>query len=296
MRWPQDAAGWPNAAASRLVECRPHRWHVQEMGEGPLVLLLHGAGGATQSWRDVLPILARARRVVAVDLPGQGFTRMGTRQRCGLDHMAEDLLALCAAEDWRPGAIVGHSAGGALALRMAEAMDPAPPIVGINAALAEFDGVAGWLFPMMARLLSAAPFAADIFAATSSSPAAVRRLIDSTGSRIGPEGLALYRRLVADRGHVDATLAMMAQWSLTGLQRRLPEHPSRTLLLAGTEDGAVPPRVSERAGARMPRAEVETRPLGHLMHEEAPEEICALIEAFLGRGEMAPEQVRAAAR
>ena len=81
MRWPEDAADWPHSDRSRIVDCAPHRWHVQEMGAGELILLLHGAGGATHSFRDLAPRLARSHRVVAIDLPGQGFTRAGGRDR-----------------------------------------------------------------------------------------------------------------------------------------------------------------------------------------------------------------------
>ena len=58
------------------VSCSPAglRWHVQMMGTGPQVLLLHGAGAATHSWRDVAPLLARDFTVIAPDLPGHGFT------------------------------------------------------------------------------------------------------------------------------------------------------------------------------------------------------------------------------
>ncbi len=106
MDWARDGQDWPNAAASRHVDCRPHRWHVQVAGQGPTVLLLHGAGGASQSWRGVFPILSRDHRVVAPDLPGQGFTRMGSRWRSGLDATAEDLLAMLRQEGWLPEVIV----------------------------------------------------------------------------------------------------------------------------------------------------------------------------------------------
>ena len=65
MRWPEDADGWPLRQYSRHVLSRPHRWHVQEAGEGETLLLIHGAGGATQSWRDLFPRLAEAHHVVA---------------------------------------------------------------------------------------------------------------------------------------------------------------------------------------------------------------------------------------
>ena len=44
------------------------------MGDGPDLLLLHGSGAATHSWRDLAPLLARDFRVIAPDLPGHGFT------------------------------------------------------------------------------------------------------------------------------------------------------------------------------------------------------------------------------
>lgn len=282
MRWPGDAAGWPMAEQSRFVLCRPHKWHVQEMGAGQTLLLIHGAGGATQSWRGLMPILAQTHHVVAVDLPGQGFSLMGGRMRCGLDGMAEDLLALVLKEGWQPRAVIGHSAGAAVALRMAE-LGLDAQIIGINAALANFKGVAGWLFPALAKVLALNPLTARMFTATAT-PATVRRLIDGTGSRLDAEGLALYHRLATDRVHVDATLTMMAQWQLDGLLARLGRIAVPVDLIAGLNDKAVPPQTSRDAAAAIPTARLtELAGLGHLAHEEAPEAVLAAIHAALDR-------------
>ena len=278
MRWPDDAKDWPLTAFSRQVLHRPHRWHIQEHGEGPLILLIHGAGGATQSFRDLFPILAESHRVVAVDLPGQGFTQLGAQQRCGLDHMSEDLLSLCRNQGWAPDIVVGHSAGAAIALRMWElGMRPTRGIVGINAALGNFKGVAGWLFPMMAKALAATPFSAGVFASTTTR-STVRNLVQGTGSRIDQDGLELYYRLATDKGHVDATLSMMAQWSLDGLLARLDQIDVPVHLITGLEDKAVPSNVSREAARRLPRSRLTELPgLGHLAHEEDPATIAELI-------------------
>lgn len=231
------------------------------------------------SFRDLIPDLARDFRVVAVDLPGHGFTRMGTRQRQSLDYIARDLQSLLAAEGLAPEIAVGHSAGSAVALRLAE-LAPLRGVVGINAALSPFKGVAGWLFPMMAKALAISPFAA-LAVSMSTTDASLRALLRGTGSEIGPEGVALYRRLVSDSGHVDGTLAMMAQWKLDGLLARLPTIATPTLLLVGEKDRAVPPEVSLEAAARLPNASlVRLSDLGHLAHEEAPAEISERIRAF----------------
>lgn len=274
-------ADWPNAAHSRMVACAPHRWHVQVMGAGPVVLLLHGAGGATHSWRDLMPILAANYTVVAVDLPGQGFSRAGSRSRLSLDAMAADLGALMADQGWQVAAIVGHSAGAALALRMAQGGD-VRAVVALNGALGNFRGLAGWLFPAMAKMLALNPLTAALFARTAGSEQSVRALISGTGSALDDRGLALYRALVRDSAHVDGTLGMMAGWRLDLLLEALPFIHTPTLFIAGENDRAVPPDTSDRAVARMPDARcVRVLGLGHLAHEEAPGVIAPLILEFI---------------
>lgn len=281
MRWPPPP-DWPHAECSRQVLSRPHRWHLQEMGQGDTLLLLHGAGGSTHSFRDLMPLLAEHYHVVALDLPGQGFTQLGARHRCGLPQTVEDIATLCTRQGWQPKGIIGHSAGGAVALSLAaKALSPRgqpPKVVGINAALDNFDGLAGALFPMLARLLAAVPFTARAFSSATATPERIKALIGSTGSDIGPAGLALYQRLIGDRNHVDATLLMMAQWSLADLTQQLPGIDAHTLFIVGDKDRTVPPRVSESAAAKMPHATVaHLADAGHLAQEEAPEAVATLI-------------------
>jgi magnesium chelatase accessory protein len=157
------------------------------------------------------------------------------------------------------------------------------PVIGINAALANFKGVAGWLFPAMAKVLALSPMTANVFAATASENT-VRGLIKGTGSRLDPVGLALYLRLIRDRTHVDATLTMMSQWQLEGLLNRLPGIDMPVDLIVGLADQAVPPATSHQAAARLPDARVIEMPgLGHLAHEEAPEAVAEVIARVLAR-------------
>lgn len=275
---PQD---WPNRAFSRVLTGPVHRWHVQDCGTGEPLLLLHGAGGSVHSFRALLPLLAEKYRVLAPDLPGHGYTRLGSQRRSGLAEMAEDLDALCAALDFRPSAIIGHSAGGAIALQMARST-PSLAVVGINPALSGFDGLAGVLFPVMAKMLAAIPFVSRLFSATSSRPDRIRSLIENTGSRIDSDGLDLYRRLVAHEAHVSGALSMMAQWTLDDLLEALPEIEARTLFITGADDRTVPPQISRTAAARMPNARLAAFDrYGHLIHEEIPEEIARTCHRFL---------------
>lgn len=285
MDWTRHKGDWPHADTSRFVLSKPHKWHVQDVGTGPLLLLLHGAGGSTQSFRHLIPLLAETYRVVAIDLPGQGFTRLGAQARCGLETMAEDIAALCELESWRPHAIIGHSAGAAVAFDLATRL-PTPPaqVIGINAALSSFKGVAGVMFPVMAKALAMMPGVAALFTASSGNPRSVQRLIEGTGSHLEAGDLRYYGTLVSDRGHVNATLQMMAQWDLEPLLSRLflPEYNQRGLLIAASADRAVPARTSRDIAAQIEGlAYAEVPDLGHLVHEEAPDVIADLILDYL---------------
>jgi magnesium chelatase accessory protein len=284
MDWARYKDDWPHAPTSRFVLCKPHKWHVQEAGEGPLLLLLHGAGGGTQSFRHLIPLLTPTHRVVAIDLPGQGFTRLGAQARCGLETMAEDIAALCAQQDWQPRAIIGHSAGAAVAFDLAPRLSKPPQIIGVNAALSHFKGVAGVLFPLMAKTLAMMPGVAGLFTASSGNPRSVQRLIDGTGSKLPPDELRHYGALVSDRGHVNATLQMMAQWELGPLLERLPRSDLHGLLIASTRDRAVPAETSRSMAAKMAHVEyVELPDLGHLAHEEAPQAVADIILSYLAK-------------
>ncbi|MEL7011879.1 MAG: alpha/beta fold hydrolase BchO [Pseudomonadota bacterium] len=282
MEWARDHSDWPLAEHSRTLEVKPHTWHVQDMGQGPMALLLHGAGGSTHSWAGLLPLLARDYRAVAVDLPGQGFTRAGTKLRLGLPKMAMDIKAVLDHEGWQPEVIIGHSAGGALGLFLAESLDHPTRVIGINAALEPFDGPASWLFPMMAKMLALNPFTSVAFTASGSAMARARGLIRTTGSQISDESLRCYARLFSDRGHVDSTLQMMAQWDVDTFAARLRSVETPALLMAGSNDATVSPDVSRRTADRMANAQfVELEGLGHLAHEEDPDLIAQTMSDWL---------------
>jgi len=264
--WPPD---WPNANLSQIIECAPHRWHVQEAGSGDVALLIHGAGSSIHSFADLLPPLSQTHRTIAIDLPGQGFTQMGSRNRCGLIPMTHDIEKLLAYLNAKPDLIIAHSAGAAIALELSRTITPTPKIIAINAALANFSGLAGMLFPALAKILAISPFVPDLFANLSSTPQRIAKLVGSTGSNLTPKQLSRYQHLIAKRSHVDATLAMMAQWSLDDLLSRLSNLNAETTFLVGGKDKSVPPNTSKDVARIMPNASVVEFPeLGHLAHEE----------------------------
>jgi magnesium chelatase accessory protein len=257
---------WPFRSEARRIRAR-HDWWAVEHGTGPEVLLLHGAGASGHSFRHLIPALGGYRCLVP-DLPGQGFTRPGSRGRFGIGPMAEDLAALCAAAGWRPRVVIGHSAGVPLALQLSTLM-PLERVIGINAALGVFEGAAGFLFPLLARALAATPFVPSVVSRLWGNPEKVRQLIEGTGSHLDAEGIGRYVTLVRRAAHVDGTLGMMAAWRVDRLMAGAPGLTVPVTLIATGGDRVVPPKTSHDAARMLPRAEVVELPrLGHLAHEE----------------------------
>jgi magnesium chelatase accessory protein len=194
--------------------------------------------------------------------------------------MSEDLAHLSAQESWRIDLIVGHSAGAALGLDLARRVHPRG-VVGLNSALGKFDGIAGWLFPLMAKALALNPLAATLLTRMPNGESRVRELLQATGSDFDHRTLELYVALASDRTHVAGTISMMAQWNIDSLLGQLDKIPCPVLLLAGARDGTVPPEVSRLAATRLSDGEARLLPgLGHLMHEEAPDLIAQEITQF----------------
>jgi magnesium chelatase accessory protein len=283
--WSVEGRDWPDRQASRFVEAGGLRWHVQVQGRGPVLLLLHGTGAATHSWRDIAPRLAERATVVAPDLPGHGFSGALPRERCSLPGFAEALQALMQALGLSVFAVAGHSAGAAIAAQLA--LQPGSTVqrlAWLNPALRPFDGWSGVLFGPLARWMAQRPPVARLAAWRAGDPQAVRRLIAGTGSSLDARGVALYQRLVARPAHVAGVLAMMAGWDLAPLWAALPSLAQPVTLVIGERDRAVPPRQADEVVARLRSAPVELHRLaglGHLAHEEAPSQVGALLEAAL---------------
>lgn len=277
--WERDGEGWPNRGSSRFVAAAGLRWHVQVEGSGPVLLLVHGTGAATHSWRDLLPLLAASFTVVAPDLPGHGFTATPGSAGLSLPGMAAGLAALLRALGLSPALAAGHSAGAAILARMCLDGTIAPGrLVALNGAMAPLRGAPAHLFSPLAKLVAGVPAVPRFFAWRAGDPAMVRGLLQATGSVIDPAGTAQYARLARSPGHVAGALGMMANWDLRALARDLPRLATPLTLVVGGRDRTIPPAEAERVRALVPSAELVALPrLGHLAHEEQPARVAALI-------------------
>lgn len=276
--WPDD---WPHAAVSRQVDAGGMRWHVQRMGAGPACLLIHGTGASTHTWRGMMPLLATRFDVIALDLPGHGFSgRLRPPARPTLPGMAHAVATLLDSQHISPAVAIGHSAGAAILARMAldEGIRPAH-LVALNGAFFPFNERLNTLFSGVARAFATAPLMARLVARRGREPRAVERLMETTGSRLDAQGIELYARLLGEAGHVRSVLSMMAHWDLSTLADEMVGLRSALHLVVGANDRTVSPGQARRLKEKLPEATLDLLPgLGHLAHEEAPARVVSIIE------------------
>ncbi len=110
----EDLAGFDE----RFADVKGVRLRYLVGGSGPSLLLLHGLGGAASNWVELAPGLARRRRVLVPELPGHGGSSP-LPAAPSLDAFADRIGLVAEREGMLPAAVVGHSLGGVVALRLA---------------------------------------------------------------------------------------------------------------------------------------------------------------------------------
>ena len=242
-------AWWPHRARSSVIEAGNLGWHVQTFGKDdgfgptprPVALLLHGTGSGCHSWRHLAPLLGSRYHVVAPDLPGHARTRTPDSQALNLAAVSAALGDLLASLSLRPTLVLAHSAGAAVAIRMALDGRIAPDLIAsINGAILPLQGAVERAFLPLAKLMAATAWAPRAFAAWSALPRTTHRLLESTGSRIDGLGERCYAHLLRDPRSVAGALRLMASWdlpslapALSGLRRRCCWSVAPTLPDAG---------------------------------------------------------------
>jgi magnesium chelatase accessory protein len=259
-------------------------WHIEEGGHGPTVLLLHGTGGATHSWSALVPFLITEAHVVSIDLPGHGRTTFPGFSHMSLRDMTDSVAALLRNETISPAVVVSHSAGAAIMLQLAidGVLGRATRLVGINPALrAPHPAARSMMDGPLGDLMKSRATRAIVRSVGQLAPM-IEFLLASTGSRLTTEQERAYVETFKDPDHAESAYAMMANWDLVPLNESLASITQYTTFILGSRDAWVPPSVGEQAAARMPHATTQTiQSGGHLVHEECPAEVAALITPLL---------------
>ncbi len=280
-------ASWPFREHSRALDAAGVRWHYQRLGAGPLLLLLHGSGGSAHSWSHCMGALAARYEVLAVDLPGHGFSNVFPQTDAvgdvySLGGMARALRAMLDTLELEPAHAAGHSAGTAVLVRMA--LDGAyrgARVVGFNPALvAPPTPYVEFLAPLIAPIAESTLFARGA-AWLARSTSVIPAMLGSTGSTLSADDEARYAFLCTREAHCHAALAMMSRWDLPTLVRDATTMTLPLEVYAGTHDRWIPYRDLAESIRRMPSATLHrVEGAGHLIPEERPD---VVIGALLGR-------------
>jgi pimeloyl-ACP methyl ester carboxylesterase len=101
----------------RFADVRGTRLRYLVAGEGEPLLLVHGLGGAAANWLALAPLLLAGRRLLVPELPGHGGSA-ALSAAPSLNAYADRLGLLLEHEGLASAGVVGHSLGGAIALRL----------------------------------------------------------------------------------------------------------------------------------------------------------------------------------
>lgn len=267
-----EAEIWPNHGLSSFVEAGGLRWHIQQSGSGPKMLLVHGAAASTHSWRDVIPILSQHYSVLAVDLPGHGRTSEIPPMQSSIAGFGNLLTMLLDELNFQPTFVVGHSAGAVILCNMALSHQINPRIiVSVNGAFVPLMGMANQTISRLGKRLATRRFLPGVLARRAFRRENVARVLEYTGSHLDAAGVDLYAKLLQQPSHVIGALQMMSHWDLESFiaQLELLTHP--LALLVASNDKAVPLHEVFNIMQRVKTATLYPLPgLGHLAHEEQP--------------------------
>jgi len=257
--------------------------HVFTAGQAdaPMVVLIHGLGGkGARDWDGLIPVLARDHRVVTFDLPGFGRSSKGNELYS--PERYADFVRYLMVEHFhtRTFSLVGHSMGGAIALRYAARY---PQDV---TALVLVD-VPGILHPMAySKFLShvGIDFLPNLYPAQNDQLSnlvnKVFRLTDKV--QLVPEAIvaspALRQKfLKADPAKI-AGLAL----ALEDFSADIPRVQAPALVLWGGRDSVAPLRNGRVLAANLPQAQLEVfETSGHTPMNDVPKGFHARVAAFL---------------
>lgn len=259
--------------------------HALTTGDGPDVVLLHGASGNLRDFTfDLVGRLAQSFRVTAFDRPGLGHSdplhehgESPSEQAAVLDAAAE-MLGIGRA------VIVGHSFGGAVAMAWAlEHPDRAVAVVSLAGATMPWPGELGPWYRIASTALGAATVVPLVSgwlpdSVARNSVAAIFAPQPAPAGYLDHVGIPLtLRRSAVLRSNVRQVAGLKPH--VTAMARRYPGLSIPVEILHGTVDTIVPIAVHARPmAALLPDARLTELPgVGHMPHHAAPDATLAAI-------------------
>lgn len=265
----------------------PVKLFFEEKGKGSPVLLIHGFGASTYTWRKVAPPLANTHRVIAVDLKGFGQSDKPFDERYSVFDQAALLKQLILDQDLRDLTLVGHSFGGGVALVLA--LDEDPRLKGRISKLVLLDTIAyAQDIPVFFRMLDMPVFS---HLGVRMVPPVVQtrialRIAYLDNSKIDDEEVETYAaplRTAAGKHAIIHSARQIVPEDLAEISERYESITMPTLLAWCDYDRIVPLQVGLKLQRTLPNSSLKIiEGCGHMPQEEQPEATLDLIQGFLG--------------
>ena len=274
---------------SRHVTVRGLSLHYLEVGEGPVVLLLHGWPTSAQLWRAIVgPIAERGRRVIALDLPGFGRSDKPLDSSYSFpffDRIVDGFLAELGID--RLGLAV-HDLGGPVGLFWASKH---------RERLLDLAVLNTIVFPEPS-------WAVKVFVASTRIPGLRQLLVSPAGinavmrlgvakTRLDKATLAIYQEPFGDPKARQALLKAGHGLHPRGFDRivaAIPHFRCPIRVVYGGRDRILPDieMTVSRLAAIFPQAEVtRLADCGHFVQEDCPEAVSRLLSEFFARSSVA---------
>jgi pimeloyl-ACP methyl ester carboxylesterase len=265
----------------------PVKLYYSEEGKGPPLLLIHGFGASTFTWRFVAPELAKNHRVIAVDLKGFGQSDKPFDGRYSVYDQAELLAQLIEDKDLRDLTLVGHSFGGGVALLLA--LEANRRLDGRITRLVLLDSIAfPQNIPVFFRLLDV-PLVSQIgvrMVPPSVQARVALQIAYFDDSKIDPEEIELYAaplKTAAGKHAIIHSARQIVPEDIAELSERYKTIELPTLILWCDHDRIVPLEVGIKLRRTLPNSTLRlVEECGHMPQEEQPASTLALIKGFIG--------------
>ena len=261
--------------------------YFEKQGAGLPVVLVHGLGAYSFSWRDMVAALKESHTTYAVDLLGFGQSPAPQGFPSTMAAQADAVSAFIKAQSLVNPILIGHSMGGGVSLRVAEQ-------AGKNGQ------------PSLRKLVLIAPVAYPLQRSAPGSNLEnlstllnlpdpelsqvsrrlVKRILDEAYAnelRVTPQQIDGYAKGLSSRDQLRAFLEHSSKLSEVAVPAaRLPGITIETLIVWGGQDDFLPPSDGEKLKNALSKAPLEKiDDCGHIPHEEQPAKTNAFVKSFL---------------
>lgn len=235
------------------------------------IVLIHGAGQDTTSWRYNIPTLARAHRVISIDLPGHGKSEVLLPPISSTGDFADHVWNVIRKLRLERPVLMGHSMGAGICL--AVALEHGAELRGVIA-VDGADKVTGVFGEEIHQAYTHAPMELML----EMSMEGFRSLCSKSTPNARVEEIA--RDLLRIHPHV--TAADTLAFNSFDIMDRSAEIDTPVLLICGADDFLVTPEMVHATAARMTCSRVVTLDgVGHFPHTEAPDRFNSEVGDFL---------------